>query len=321
MSVYLQGGGISILGGAGFIGGHLIEHLLANRMGPIRVLTRSPDLVENRSDVTLVKGDILSVDSLSDLVRSQKLVVNLVYINDDFEANLNAADYLIESCVRAGVSRLIHCSTAVVVGRVGVHVITETTSCHPFTNYERTKLAVEERLLERSAGKLEVIIIRPTAVFGPRGLNLVKLAISLWSQPRMINLLSVMLFKYRCLHLVPVEDVVGAIAFLATLEKDLAGERFIISRDEHEQNNYFDLANHLAKSFGQREFPKRFIPFASFFTQVLLKLMGRSQINPQQIFCSAKLRDYGFAKQVNFIDAVDHFVEYLFSVSPNMADF
>lgn len=319
MSVYLQREGVSILGGTGFIGVHLVDHLLANQMGPIRVLTRSPDLIESRADVTLVEGDILSVDSVDNLVRAQKLVINLVYIDGDHEANLCAADHLVASCVRARVSRLIHFSTAVVVGRVDGSVVDETTSCYPCTEYERTKLAVEERLLEQSAGKLELIIIRPTAVFGRGGMNLVKLANSLLYQPRMLNLLSAMLFKYRRLHLVPVEDVVGAIIFLATLDKDLAGERFIVSRDEHTQNNYYDLANHLAQRFGQRAFPVSFIPFSLFITKVLLKLRGRSQINPQQVFYSGKLRDYGFTEQVGFIEAIDSFAEYFLRTSLNRA--
>ncbi len=319
MSVYMQGEGVAVLGGTGFIGRYLVDHLLDKQLGPIRILTRNLDLVESRPNVTPVKGDILSVGSLDELVGSQKLVVNLVYINDDHEANLIGADRLIESCIRAGVSRLIHCSTAVVVGRVDASIVNETTTCYPANDYERTKLAVEERLLEKCSGKLELVIVRPTAVFGPGGKNLVKLITSIKCQPRFMNMLSVMLFKYRRLHLVPVEDVVGAIAFLATLDKNLSGERFIISRDEHAQNNYFDLVNHLAQRLGKGAFPSCFIPFSSVIINLLLRLMGRSQINSQQVFCSEKLRSSGFSGQVDFVEAVDRFAEYFISAGASPA--
>ena len=309
ISAHFQGDGISVLGGTGFIGRHLIDSFLVNRMGPIRVLTRNFHSIESRGDVIPIRGDMMSFDSVKDLVRDQSLVINMAYINNDYNANLCAADNLVKSCIELGVSRLIHCSTALVVGRVNASVVDESTTCCPYTEYERTKLDIEERLLERATGKLELVIVRPTAVFGSGGRNLVKLANSLLHRPHLLNLLPVMLFKNRPMHLVPVEDVVSSISFLATLDRDLNGERFIISCDEHKKNNYYDLANHLTKKFGRRAFPESFVPFAPLIVYALLKLLGRSQVNPRQVFDCGKLIRYGFAEKINFVEAIDRFAD------------
>ena len=41
---------------------------------------------------------------------------------------------------------------------------------------------------------------------------------------------------------------------------------------------------------------------------LILKLKGRSQVNPEQVFSSKKLHEYGYNSNVDFIEALDKFV-------------
>ena len=299
--------GVSVLGGTGFIGRYLVNYMIDKGIKPIRVLTRQPNMFKNNENVSYIAGDLLSVQSLANLVSGQKLVINLAYIPEDRNSNLVGADRLLNSCVEAGVSRLIHCSTAVVTGRVETSFVDETTVCNPRTEYEKTKLAIEEKLLARSSGKIELVVVRPTAVFGDGGKNFVKIVNSLLNKSRIFNMASIMVNGHRHAHLIPVEEVVGAITYLATIEKDLSGERFFISSDDYPGNNYFNLVNHLAKIFGQKSYPKIFLPFQKVILKTILKSFGQSQIDPNQIFLNKKLNSFGYTSNINFVKAIDKF--------------
>ena len=302
--------GVSILGGTGFIGRHLVDYFLNQGVESIRILTRKKGLINN---VSFVQGDLISSNSLNELVNGQELLINLAYISENHKANLIAIDQLANACIEEGVSKFIHCSTAVVAGRVDVPLINEETLCNPLSGYEKTKLAIEDLLLSRFRDKVELIIVRPTAVFGEGGQNLVKTANALMNKSRIANILPILINRDRKMHLVPVEEVVRGIYYLATIDQDLSGEKFIISQDSHPYNNYFNILNHLATKFGHKSYPAIFIPFSSLFLMLILKLMGRSQVNPNQVFSSKKLHEYGYSSNVDFIESVDKFALSLYS--------
>ena len=302
--------GISIIGGTGFIGKHLINYLCKKNIDQIRALTRNEKTPFISNNITLIKGDLSSPSSIDKLIKNQEVVINLAYISENLEANINAIEVLVDSCIKAKISKLIHCSTAVVSGRVNEPIINEETICNPFNEYEKTKLVIEERLLDLTRNKIELIIIRPTAVFGPDGMNLVKTIHSNLYQSEIIKRNRIMLNKFRCTHLVPVEDVVKAIFFLTMIEKDLSGEKFIISRDDDQNNNYFYVANRIAILNNNKKIRKIFFPFAPFFLEKILKLLRKSQIKPNQTYSNKKLKKYGFTNSIDFEIAVDEFIKF-----------
>jgi len=221
---------------------------------------------------------------------------------------MDLIDKLIDSCLRANVSKFVHCSSAVVSGRVNTSIINEETICNPLNEYEKTKLAIEERLLLNFKDKIQLIIVRPTSVFGDGGKNLVKIVNSLIYKPRIKNIIPIMINKYRKMHLVPVNDVVAAIYYLVTIDIDLSGEKFIISQDNHLGNNYFRIVNNVASKIGHKRYSKLFLPFSSLILVSILKLIGRSQLRPDQVYSSKKLYDYGFKSDTDLLEAIDKFV-------------
>lgn len=72
---------------------------------------------------------------------------------------------LVDAARRARVGRIVHVSTADVFGSDHAARVTEKSKVKPSQVYERLKLAEEDWLLENS-GDVEVVILRPTRVFG-----------------------------------------------------------------------------------------------------------------------------------------------------------
>ena len=207
--------GISIIGGTGFIGRHLINYLCKKNIDQIRVLTRNEKTPFISNNITLIKGDLSSPSSIDKLIKNQEVVINLTYISENLEANINAIEVLVDSCIKAKISKLIHCSTAVVAGRVEGNVVDEKTICNPITEYEKTKLCIEDKITSIAIGKVELIIIRPTAVFGDGGMNLVKNVNSILHDSYLKNMMYIMINKYRKMHFVHINKVVQAILYLS----------------------------------------------------------------------------------------------------------
>ncbi|MBV1952483.1 MAG: NAD-dependent epimerase/dehydratase family protein, partial [Cycloclasticus sp.] len=204
----------------------------------------------------------------------------------------------------------VHCSTAVVVGDVAENIIDEGSQCNPRTPYERTKLEMERLLLNKGDASFEVVVLRPTAVFGARGRNLVKLADSLTLGNPVINYFKSCVFNKRSLNLVCVDNVVAAMVFLGETDRKVDKEVFIISDDNSVCNNYLDVENLLIKKLLLKAYPIPRISLPFFLFGVLLKLVGKPQSNPLVKFSDQKLTSFGFIKPIDFEQGVNKFVDW-----------
>lgn len=302
---------IAITGANSFIGTHLLD-LLSNRDDlQIKILIhkKSGSLIPNRRNISTFRGDLLKPETLNGFIDPGCTVVNLAYLSGQTrQENLKAMANLAEACSRAKIRRLIHCSTAVVAGRVFANIVTENTICNPINEYEITKLEVEKLLLEKSRDKFETIILRPTAVFGPGGKNLLKLANDLRKGNRLINYLRSCLFNTRKMNLVHVSNVISAIDFLIRITNKIDNEVFIISDDEYSGNNYRYIENYLIKNLGYRNYLIPTIPIPAFVLKTLLKLSRKSNINPSLVYDCHKLHNIGFKKNTSLEDGLADFV-------------
>lgn len=313
---------ISIIGASSFIGGHLLKHL-SRQSVRIKILLRNtqPNFDQaSEAQLQFFKGDLQQADSLARLIEPDDTVINLAYLALGTKAeNLEAMENLARVCADKKIKRLIHCSTAVVAGSTLADQIQETTPCLPCTNYQVTKFAIEQLLLSYQS-QYEVVILRPTAVFGPEGKNLLKLAQDLLYGPRLKNYLKSCVLGKRRMNLVYVGNVVAAIIFL--LEKEnLGNERvFLISEDENNQNNYTDIEFFLRTKFHQPHyFPRIRIP--GFFFQLICYLLGKNKINPRQIFLMKNLSKIGFKNLYTFEDGLTLFVKWYLSTQRSNENF
>ena len=121
--------------------------------------------------------------------------------------------------------RLVHLSSAGVVGRTRVNIIDETTPCLPGSLYERSKLEAEQIVFEGIIKGLQAQILRPTIIFGGMGRKP--------ERDSFLQLIQAMLSgKYRQIgngiyNIIHVEEVVRAMLVLSDDTLENGGTYFI----------------------------------------------------------------------------------------------
>lgn len=304
---------VAITGASGFIGARLTQ-LLARQPGfEVRALIRrgNPPQVADDGRLAIIRGDVADVSVLAQLLIPGCAVANFAYDAEaSAQANLAYANALAEACLKYKVKRLVHCSTAVVAGRTCTNRVDETTECRPRTSYERTRLAIEHLLCEKARGKFELAILRPTAVFGPGGRNLLKLAHDLTRGRRLANFLRSCVNDRRRMNLVAVDNVTAAAAFLLETEKHIDQEAFIISDDDAPDNNFRDVEAYLMQALGITGYTEPRVVLPAGALSLLLRLRGRSLLDPGTVFACNKLRDLGFSKPVAFAAGLISFAKW-----------
>jgi len=303
---------VCVLGGTGFIGIHLITELFRQSNITAYTLTRHPDKAAGFPDhVQTVVGNLIDRQTIENFIVPGSTVVNLAFsggadTNDNFKITRNLA----AACNKANVKRLIHVSTATVVGRSKSDIVSEETTCRPVSAYEQTKLKIENILLEEIAAPCETVIVRPTAVFGPEGKNLLKLAEQVLVDTRLKKILKTAIMGDRSLNLVCVENVVAAIRFLIQFNENLSGQCFYISDDDDRQNNYRDTSTLLAQHFGLIPVRDFQLPFQELFLAFLIRLIRGANTNPKRQYNAGKLARLGCPKAISFTEGIAQFAAW-----------
>jgi nucleoside-diphosphate-sugar epimerase len=299
---------VVILGANGFLGKTLLRS--ADLFGSVKAIVRSiPNNVDvYQKTVTWIEADLMNPSSFIDVLSEGDIVINLAYIQDnDKLKNITLMNNIIEVCIRSKVSRLLHCSTAVVVGDTKINHINELSPCNPSTPYEQTKLALEDCVLSASLRGLDVGILRPTAIIGSGGKNLLKLVYSLKYGNKFSNYFKTCVLGNMPMHLVPVRNVVEALLCLSLSHKQLDGDIFIVSADEDIDNNFQKVEEILLDELGLN---RVFIPYLTLprvLQSLLFKLINRNDINMNRTYDSKKLNDYGFEPVDSVNEAIHQF--------------
>jgi len=298
-----------IIGASGFIGGKTLARLLREpEAGSVRVLVhRSP--VDPHPGMNSVQGDASDLDSLERLLDLEAVVLNFAYGGEG--AGERVARALGTACARRGVRRLVHVSTCSVYGTTSGQVIDEASPCAPATAYERAKRAVEEVLQAEAHGRYELVILRPTAVFGPGGKNLETLALRVLRQSWPRRYLRACAMGRRRMHAVDVECVAAAVLFLASAPLEAPVERFIVSQDDEPMNDYRSIEAFLVRRFGAAPYPLAPVAPPPFLLSAGLRLAGRSVTDPLRSYSAAKLASCGFRRPRGFQDALEEYAGWL----------
>ena len=301
-----------ITGGSGFLGRHLIPFLARDGCHRIKYLSRRdrtifPEFV----NVELWLGDLLDEYTLAAFLERDAILIHLAYLaNESREKNVAAITNLLAAAGKSGIAKFIHCSTAVVVGNAADEVIDENTPCRPQNEYERTKLQIEEILLGSCPVDLPLIILRPTAVFGKYGQNLNKLIEDLEKGSSVQNYIRKALFRDRDLNLVSVENVVEAICFLATDEKEVTKEIFIIADDDAKENNYAFVSRRIESILAINVLPFPVLQLPNPLLSFLLRVLGRSNTNIHRKYSSDKIAEWGWQKSHSFAERLDQHIKW-----------
>lgn len=177
-----------VTGASGFIGSHFVDQALASGHEVI-ALCRPGGNPEGRhallaKGVRIVEGDVLDTHLADAVPGSIDCVCHFAAAFKEGGAdeayfqrvNVAGSANLIDTAHRSGAKRFVLCSTAGIYGSRVPGTIDETRPTSPWNAYERSKVAAEQEVRDRSrALGLEYVILRPTAVYGPRDKRLLKL--------------------------------------------------------------------------------------------------------------------------------------------------
>jgi len=199
----------------------------------VRDESRARALAE--SGVTLVTGDLADAASLDRATEEVDVVYNIAALYR--EAGLPAETYravnagsvrtLIEAAAKNGVRRVVHCSTVGVHGDVEHPPANEDAPLRPGDIYQRTKVEGEEIARQASARTgVEVVIVRPTGIYGPGDRRLLKLFRGV-ARRRFVILGSGRIYY----HLTYIDDLVEGVRLCGTVPA-AAGRTYILAGGE-----------------------------------------------------------------------------------------
>ena len=83
------------------------------------------------------------------------------------EVNVEGTRIVMEEAIKAKVWKFVYCSTCGVHGNVDNPPANEDAPIQPADYYQRTKYEAEPVVKALGAGKMEVVILRPAAIYGP----------------------------------------------------------------------------------------------------------------------------------------------------------
>lgn len=173
---------IMVTGGAGFIGSHLVDHLLENGAYVIIVDDLSRPRNQWLSDrqgnerLRVITASILERD-LDNLMQNVQVVFHLAAISRvmdaladperTFSINLNGTVRVALAAQRAGVRRLVFSSSREVYGNPASLPVDEDAPRNPINIYGISKAAAEMALNALTNHEPETVILRLANVYGP----------------------------------------------------------------------------------------------------------------------------------------------------------
>jgi nucleoside-diphosphate-sugar epimerase len=173
----LPGQRVLVTGASGFIGSHLAERLL-RRGSRVRLLVRRPERVASMaaSGAEVWVGDLTDAATLRgscegiDVVYHAGAWLGTPYTREAaWAANAGGTAHVAEEAARGGVRRFIHISSIAVYGPVRSGTVTEATPLWKGVElYGDSKIAAEEAARAATGSRVELVIVRPGMVYGPR---------------------------------------------------------------------------------------------------------------------------------------------------------
>lgn len=302
---------IAITGAHGFIGGPLVEKILARGDVLIRSLVRPNAHSRKYHNLTEIYGDLTKPETLSDFLLPGCSVINLAYgFNLTPAENLRATENLIEICKKTQVKRFIHCSTAAVFGNQAADIVNEETICNPKAEYGITKLLIEQMLQDGARGHFEFINLRPTSVFGVGGIALAKLVSNLTEGSVALNYLRSCLFNKRKFNLVSLGTLIAAILFIFDKGQEVDRQTYIVSEDDESINNYGYIEKYLLHELCGKYYYLPPLKLPLNVLSVAMRVYGKDFYNPRIIYDSSKIRKIGFQVPRPLISSLAEFAQW-----------
>jgi UDP-glucose 4-epimerase len=174
---------ILVSGGAGFIGSHLVDWLVAQGHR-VRVLdnfstSQQASLTAVAASIEVIVGDIRDFVAVQAAVEDMEVIIHLAAMVSVVESveqplvtqaiNATGSLHMLEAARQAGVRRIVQASSCAIYGNTERLPISEADAPCPLSPYAATKLAAEQagQLYTHLYG-VEAVALRFFNVYGPR---------------------------------------------------------------------------------------------------------------------------------------------------------
>ncbi len=249
---------IFVTGGTGFIGSHLLYHLVKTgekvcalkRPGSSIWLTEkifsyySENPENELNKINWVEGDLNDYDSLIDALNDSKQVYHVAAVvsfhtNDKSEiikTNVQGTANIVNACLELKVDRLLFVSSIGALGRaVANGIVNEETHFQTSSKnsvYSTTKYEAEKEVWRGVAEGLNAIVVNPSIVVGPGD----------WSKgsSQVFQMMweGLKFYSTGMNGFIDVNDV--ALIMMQLMNGNHAGERFILSTDNVTYKQFFE---------------------------------------------------------------------------------
>jgi nucleoside-diphosphate-sugar epimerase len=300
---------LAITGASGFIGRHVVDACRTAGDVRVRVLSRRAPVWAD-DGVAHYVGDLTDPKNIDAFLAGADCVIHLAYLRGGRNANVNAASNLVVSAATSGVRRIVHCSTAVVVGNDAPSPVSEDTPARPRGEYQETKFAIEETLQKAADGRVELAILRPTEVFGLGGEGMREVIERVRSGPPWKAVAYRMLLGARRLNYVCVRNVVAALLTLSEARLPGNGEVFIVSDDDDPANTYATVDAMIRRALGRGTSALSGVVLPRAVIAAGFRWMLRDHAPPDRVFDASKIRALGYAPATTLSLAIPELVTF-----------
>lgn len=301
-----------VTGGSGFIGSHLIDALIKKGWDVRALVHRGMILQEGRvetlmadiCDRAVLRRGLKGVDILFHLASA--LGSSAISKNEFYRINTLGTRTVLEAAREQMVKRVVHLSSAGVLGAVKKNdVADEDYAPNPIQIYDQTKLEGEKSAVRFSREGMDIVVLRPGWVYGPRDKRTFKLIKAICRKK------FIMATKGEARQTpVYIDDLVTGILFAAG--KGKKGEIYHLAGEEILTAN--EIVNVIASACG-RKIPRLRLPFFSAYLAALTLEKVFSPLRRDAPLNRAKLsfflhskplsiqkakRELGFSPRVNF---------------------
>jgi nucleoside-diphosphate-sugar epimerase/predicted dehydrogenase len=281
---------VLVVGASGFVGTRLVEKLTLDLNAKVRVTIHRPERAARlgRLPVEYMDCDVLEPIEVMRAVDGCDVVVNCAKdrSRDDskiLDVFVRGTQNLLEAAARHRVKKFVHISSAGVHGfKHESKLVNESAAMRSSVNsYYRGKIA-SENLVMSYAGRLPVVVLRPTLIYGPFSDDWVTNVVHMLRDQALL-----LIGNDKVANLVYIDDVVDAI--LLAIENDEANGKVFLVNDDEQAITWEDYVQEYSNMLGitPQSLPDRGL--VSMRLRAFTSLLWDSMTATKNVLCSREM--------------------------------